>query len=544
MLQRRLTRVFPLGRVGILGGALLGCAGSGATRPVVPGAQPSAATPESKPGGVPTTGNNTPATHSKSSTPESLPAALPALTELVIGSAHPVLLRAASPSGSWLALCQAREDTDHDGKIKVSVEEHGELSGDRLQTFLVHGGGLGEAIDRFLGQSPDGRFISIQRAGRVLLIDTLTDSSVDLSERGADSRDDQSPYLGPRTVRFDPTGRRVLYLRSAGVPESSGGDRVVVRDLISGVERVIEPGAGLLWRADFDATGESVILKVVTEDSNKNKRLEWPFPLRRDLDAGCQGPIPTFAVWEFPGDQPKARVAPLARSTVYEAPGFITTLGAGWLQRDDKLRLIWQSPETSTTLLPETCNARLSHSDPVKQLLVAVCLDAKQGPTLELVGPALRRSLGLQVSPFEVDIELERRPILVPLYTKQGTALLDLDSRSSSMLGESDWIVASYGKRALVRRGEALLLWNDGKLVPLPGKAATMAQVLRSGAMVSVPPLVVDLETGTLLGTTPMHGLALTTAGASLVAADYPSEPSRLPTGPLRWVLPSAVPAP
>lgn len=542
MLQRRLTRVFPLGRVGILGGALLGCAGSGATPPIVPGIQPAATQSSPAKGGAAPV--NAPAHRPQHTPPESLPAALPSLTELVIGSAHPVLLRAASPSGSWLALCQAREDTDRDGKIKVSVEEHGELSGDHLQTYLVRGGGLGEAIDRFLGQSPDGRFISIQRAGRVLLIDTLTNRSVDLSERGADGRDDQSPYLGPRTVRFDPTGRRVLYLRSQPTTDAVGVDRVVVRDLMSGVERVIEPGAGLLWRADFDATGESVILKMVTDDSNKNKRLEWPFPLRRDLDAGCQGPIPTFAVWEFPGDQPKARVAPLARSTVYEAPGFITTLGAGWLQRDDKLRLIWQSPETSTTLLPETCNARLLHSDPVKQLLVAACLDAKLGPTLELVGPALRRSLGLQVSPFEVDIELERRPILVPLYTKQGTALLDLDSRGSTMLGESDWIVASYGKRALVRRGEALLLWNDGKLVPLPGKANPMAQALRSGAMAAVPPLVVDLETGTLLGAIPLHGLVLTTTGAALVAADYPSEPNRLPTGPLRWMPPSPIAAP
>jgi hypothetical protein len=467
---------------------------------------------------------------------------LPSLTDLVIGSAQPVLLRAASPTGSWVALCQAREDSDHDGKIKVSVEEHGELSGDRLQTYLVRGAGLGEAIDRFLGQSPDGRFISIQRAGRVLLIDTLTNSSVDLSERGADSRDDQSPYLGPRTIRFDPTGRRVLYLRSQPTTDAVGVDRVVVRDLISGVERVIEPGAGLLWRADFDATGESVILKVVTDDSNKNKRLEWPFPLRRELDTDCRGPIATFTVWEFPGDQPTTRIAPLARTTVYEAPGFITTLSTGWLQRDDKLRVILQSPETATELTPEACNARLLHSDAVKQLLVAVCLDAKQGPTVELVGAGLRRSLDLQVSPFEVDIELERRPILVPVYAKQGTVLLDLDTRRSSPLGENDWVVGSYGKRALVRRGETLSLWNDGKLSPLPGKANIMAQVLRTGAMVLVPPLVIDLEAGAVLGEIPGHALALTSSGAALLAADHPSEPNRLPTGPLRWVLPARAP--
>jgi hypothetical protein len=212
------------------------------------------------------------------------------------------------------------------------------------------------------------------------------------------------------------------------------------------------------------------------------------------------------------------------------------------LQRDNKLRVIWQSPETSTELTPEACNARVLHSDPVKQLLVAVCLDAKQGPTVELVGSGVRRSLELQVSPFEIDIELERRPILVPVYAKQGTVLLDLDTRRANPLGESDWVVGSYGKRALVRRGETLSLWNDGQLSPVPGKASIMAQVLRTGAMVLAPPLVVDLETGAVLGEIPGHALALTTTGVALVAADYPGEPNRLPTGPLRWVLPQKVP--
>jgi hypothetical protein len=161
---------------------------------------------------------------------------------------------------------------------------------------------------------------------------------------------------------------------------------------------------------------------------------------------------------------------------------------------------------------------------------------------LELLGPGLRRSLNLQVSPFEVDIELEKRPILVPLYTKQGTALLDLDSRSSTLLGENDWVPASYGKRALVRRGENLYLWNDGKLAPLPGKASTMLPSLRAGSLALVPPILLDLETGTVLGQVPGHALAISSAGAALTAADQPSEPNRLPTGPLRWVLPAKTP--
>jgi hypothetical protein len=535
----RLTR--SLRQTSILGVALIGCGASG-TAALAPGAQPSAATETQSANGTASASSTVPAVQPRTAAAESLPAALPSLGELVIGTAHPVLLRAASLTGSWVVLCQAREDSDRDGKIKVTVEEHGELSGDRLQTYWVRGGGPGERIDRFLAQSPDGRFVAVQRSGRALLIDTATSGLIDLSERGADLRDDQSPYLGPRSVRFDPTGRRVLYLRSQTGSEAANADRVVVRELLSGIERVIDPGAGLLWRADFDSTGESVILKVITDDTNKNKRLDWPFPLRRELDAGCTGPVPTFTVWEFPGDQAKTRIAPLARSTVYEAPGFIATLGSGWLQRDGKLRIVWQSPETASVLTTEDCNARLLHSDPVKQLLVAACLDAKQGPTVELIGPGLRRSLNLQVSPFEVDIELERRPILVPLYTKQGTALLDLDSRTSSMLGESDWVIASYGKRALVRRGETLSLFNDGKLSPIPGKANIMAQSLRAGALALVPPVMVDLETGTTLGQIPGRALALSSVGAALVAADQPSEPNRLATGPLRWVLPSQAP--
>ena len=80
-----------------------------------------------------------------------------------IGTAHPVLVEELADNGTWLVICEARADTDHDGQIEVGVGFHGDMFGDKMLPYLVLGSGPGIAIDSYvaslgaLNRDRDGR---------------------------------------------------------------------------------------------------------------------------------------------------------------------------------------------------------------------------------------------------------------------------------------------------------------------------------------------------------------------------------------------------
>ena len=88
------------------------------------------------------------------------PTAPPPVSEdRALGTPHPTVLLGAAGDGSWLAICQAREDTDHDGHIEVGFGVHGESLGDRLVPYLLLRPGPGREITRFLRSDRSGRWL-------------------------------------------------------------------------------------------------------------------------------------------------------------------------------------------------------------------------------------------------------------------------------------------------------------------------------------------------------------------------------------------------
>src|SRR5690606_4334369 len=130
-----------------------------------------------------------------------------------VGTAHPLLVRAAASDGGWVVVCQAREDTSGDGAIEVTIGPRGELSGDRLQSFLVEGSGPGLPIDAFVAADASGRRLIFERGGQLISRDSHDQSELDLSERGARLGTDESPFAPHRAARFSEDGRRLLFLR-------------------------------------------------------------------------------------------------------------------------------------------------------------------------------------------------------------------------------------------------------------------------------------------------------------------------------------------
>src|SRR5215831_15104265 len=190
----------------------------------------------------------------------------------VFGTAHPLLVKRAASDGRWLVWCEAREDTDHNGRIEVRGDEHGNLYGDVMRPFFAAGGGEGEAIDAFVDADESGRYIALVRNQHLELRDTQEGTTADLSLLGGIPDGDDNPFGGHPAGAFDEEGKRFVYRRQDGSRRIA-----VVRDLADGKEATVDPGDGLLWRAYID--GEWVVMSVIARDTDGNGRLEPPVPM-------------------------------------------------------------------------------------------------------------------------------------------------------------------------------------------------------------------------------------------------------------------------
>jgi hypothetical protein len=120
---------------------------------------------------------------------------------LYVGDAGPAAVAAAAADGSWVVLCQARQDTDHDGVVVVRSGGMGGTYGDQQDTFLVVEAGAGTAIDDVVAVDPSGQRVVIERAHRLVLARPTKPDEVDLTR------------LGARSPLFDDTGTHLIYIR-------------------------------------------------------------------------------------------------------------------------------------------------------------------------------------------------------------------------------------------------------------------------------------------------------------------------------------------
>ncbi len=453
-----------------------------------------------------------------------------------IGAAAPTAFEAAGSDGSWVALCQARGDTNGDGRVAVEVGKRGELSGDRMQSYLVLGDGEGEAIDELAAYDPTGRWLVVAEHGSLILIDSRSGTRLDLSALGADARNDALPYRQHRALSFDADGTRLLYVR-----RKAGSTRVVIRDLASGSETIVDPGPGRLWRAQLSPDGSSVVLRMIVSDTNKNGKLEWPVPERQRNDWRCHGPIATYPSWISRGDDPTVKVAPSSGGSAKTVAGFVDPFGSSMLVRDVDGRLdLQRASGDPVRLADDKCGARVLHADATRGLVVGACSAPKGKAPLLLLGVGYKKDLDADLAAAPPDRWPDGSARLVALYPGADTALLDLDKKKLTLLKHGDLVVATSGGHALVHRGRQLLLHDvdTGREQPLAGRVANLPDVRVSGHLAIVEPLLVDVAAGKLLGKIDGRPLAISSAGLVLVAEGRQAEAHKLALGPLRWRAP------
>jgi hypothetical protein len=195
-----------------------------------------------------------------------------------IGTAHPLRMIDFDPGGTWTLLCQARGDSDGDGKVRSVWRSPGYVQGDQMSAYLVAGSGPGWPVDRLVATDPAGRFAAVRRGPCLELVDLREATAVVLP--GADLRELLNGPVFQRAAAFAPDGRRMVYLR--GGP--AGG--AVVRDLSTGAEKVVDPGMGFVRHVSFDDEGGALRVEGVAAEAGRGAEIRAPRP---DCGAGsCQ----------------------------------------------------------------------------------------------------------------------------------------------------------------------------------------------------------------------------------------------------------------
>jgi hypothetical protein len=221
----------------------------------------------------------------------------------VFGTAHPTFVRAFDHTASrWMALCQARADTDGDGKVEVHVGHHGAVLGDDIELYFIIGGGDGTLADHLVDASLDDRWVALVRGDALELVDTETRAVFPLVQ--ADVQDDHRPGVPHRAARF--ANDRVLFIR-----QRDSADVLVIHDLATHAERELEL-PDRIWR--FGLADE--VAEVYTIPRGQGFPRLWT-----TLDAGeCTGPAASWSTSGQRGPEPTLRYVDLARGIEIEDP--------------------------------------------------------------------------------------------------------------------------------------------------------------------------------------------------------------------------------
>lgn len=418
-------------------------------------------------------------------------------------------------------------------KPRVRLTQHGEFDGDSLH-HVFYLGTTKTPIDVFAGADPTGRYVAFVVEGELLLQDTAASNVVALP--GADVRATQASFQSLRSVTFSDDGRRVAYLRSGATAT------LVVRDLMRKTEQTFTIAGAVPYRIEFTPGGRYVEVQAPVRDTNKNGRLDWLAPARKG-PTPCPSPVPSYNVWQYPGDEPDSQLFDVETGKLSAPEGFVLAAGTVVVRRTEEQGLLAATPGKPTlTVSSKECLGRVLHVDVASGALLFGCSGAwGQRRQMFLRTSDARVELGFDLAAYELDTLLPTREPIVPLYPGNQTLLFNLRTRERWLLLDGTQVIAVSGATALIERElqvSLVALNPDATTTPLttPVGRAAFSGVLRQGNLVAVGQHLFDLSKRVYLGQFPTEGtpLALTRTGEGLFPA-RPASPTELGTGPFTW---------
>lgn len=287
------------------------------------------------------------------------------------GTASPTILRAFDKQERWMALCQARKDTDGDGKVEVHTGHHGDMYGDDMALHLILGGGEGTPIDGLPAVSKDGRYLAVLRDKQLWLVDGQ--SGVQRALADADVEGDGRPGAPHRAAIF--SGDKLLYIK-----HQTTGDKVVIHDPATAAERVIAI-ADRVWRLIPESDG---LAQIVTVPQGQG------FPqLMTSLAAGeCLGPPMSYSTGGQRGPKPLFTHYDLATGKPLQADGVVASIG-NTLVRSPKDGALYLDNDQ---IAPPTCAPQVLAVMPSPPRVIAIC-GAKKQAKVVLLGKGISKEL-------------------------------------------------------------------------------------------------------------------------------------------------------
>ncbi len=475
--------------------ALIGC-GSPAPAPQGPTSTPSPTPSPAKP-----------------AAPAPAPTTGPVGSGGAYGTASPTLIRAYDKQERWMALCQARQDTDGDGKIEIHSGHHGDLYGDAMKLYVIIGGGNGTEADYFVGRSDSGRYFSVIKNNKLVVVDGQTGVEQELA--GADIEPDGRPGAPHRAGVW--AKERFIYIRHGKT------DGIVVHDPATHAEREL-PMTERVWRMEADA--ERIILVATIPPKEA-------FPSMRTTLAGgeCLGPPMSYSTYGQSGPKPTLRYIDLDTGKEAKGDGIVATIGQTLVRapKDGALYL------DNDQIAPPTCAPQVLAVMPSPPRVIAICGAKKQARIL-LLGKNLSKELAA------IDREQDHYGGLEDMLESTGVVCgsgLHCVATATSQPIDLKGGVAEYVFENLVYVVHATLQTRTHEVVDVatgkrtPTKAAD-SKIKAGNWFIDYNGHLVDLRTG-VVGKKVSGAMRLSENGRILKGGGGDED---FPTGPLQWTAP------
>ncbi len=463
----------------------------------------------------------------------------PSPHQALLGTAHPYTLESAAWDGSYIVLCQARRDTNKDGQIKVSLGLHGDTYGDQLEPYFIRKSGPGDRFDELIAIGDRDRFLIAVQRPDLRLIDTHTGDSAILRDADVDNRVKEARLLDPK-----PSAQAVFGVRGGKIAyKKRNTEQIVIGivDLNTREEKEISAGPGALGSFFFDASEQWLIVEKVTEDTNKNGRIEFPANWTTLAPDACRGPVSSFSVRPGRGDAITFWALSIQSGQLTQTPeGWVDMLGEHMLIRkpDDTLAAI-ASDGTETILAGPECGARIRWAADNPRRLLLAC---KKTSELVFITPGGTQVLKQLKHASRSDVLRWQQGPLIRLEDNGLEFLIDIEKGRVLEFSPGEYAVTTHDKHVLVMSKQSLVLMDAETQtrtpLPLSNLPKDTYMEWKSGPMVAIAGHIIDMQQGRITGRYTAPILGIDSQGRILKAANIFVSGFELPRGPLFWEKP------
>ena len=445
-----------------------------------------------------------------------------------------VALGVVDPAARWVFYCQGEANQ---GRASASDTESPmtlRQQADAMTPYLASSSLGVIQLTALLASSPDGRYLAaLSDKQEPLLIDVQLQHTTSLAALKLDLRADVTRG-DLRSVAFSPDGSKVAFLLRGQPP------RVLIRELRDGAEVEAMPLGESIWRIEFDAASRYLVLQEILGDTNKNGRLEWPFPERPLRNTRCMSDAATLDAWTPTGDQPVTTIVPVSGGKARRLDGFVTSLDSSLIVTQGREGLAAIGEKGKRPISSSDCDLHVVALSTQYGQILCTCSDMKGHSNLEL--DSLK---GMQRFPFEVPISMldwttPESGRFRALYSGTRTYLVDYQLARATQLQDRDQLLAQGAAGIMLRRGTEVVLVN-----PDTSATKTLMDQLVAGTRVVMGPghvvvgqTILSAEQGKILGIVTQSTMAVAANGCVLVALGATPDRRPFDRGPLQWVCP------